>query len=101
MIKTICEINKITENLILGYKSYRESCQILCNYLMSKFTEWQIYLTEQDIDTFNINFCSRIDRKYDTTFLVTREQLENLQCTLSGIIVPTLIKIEESMKEGC
>ena len=101
MIKTICEINKITENLILEYKSYRESCQILCNYLMSKFTEWQIYLSEQDIDTFNINFCSRIDRKYDTTFLVTREQLENLQCTLSGIIVPTLIKIEESMKEGC
>lgn len=101
MIKNICEINKLTEIIGLKYKSYRESCQILCNYLMSKFTDWQIYITEQDINTFSINFCSIINRKYDTTFLITKEQLENFQCTLTNIIIPELIKIENSIKEGC
>lgn len=98
---TICEINKMTEGIIINYKSYRETCQILCNYLMSKFTDWQVYLVEHDIDTFRLNFCSRVDRKYDTTFLITKSQLENLKCTLDEVILPTLIQIENSMNEGC
>lgn len=97
----ICSINEISEKVSMTYKTYREENQILCNYLMSHFTDWQVYMTEHDVNVFRLNFCYEKDRTKDATFLLTREQLENIKCVLEEIIIPTLVHIEEECCECC
>lgn len=88
-------MNDMGCDISTAYRKYREQNQILCNYIMSCFDGWQVYMTEHDVNVFKLNFCSERDRRMDTSFLLTKEQLENIKCTLEEIIIPTLVHIEE------
>lgn len=97
----MCSVNDITSELLNEYKEYREHNQILCNFLMSYFDNWQINIVEHDVNVFRLNFCSRSDRMNDTSFLVSRDQLANFKCILEDVIIPTLVKIEHDAFGDC
>lgn len=90
----------INEDIINPYNSYRNGLQILCNYLMEYFKDWQIFITEHDIDVFRLNFCSTNNRVNDTSFLITKEQLKDFSCTMEHIIIPTIVHLEQN-EEDC
>ena len=97
-----CNINHLSHNILEKYVSYRNECQLLCNFLMSKFDCWNIYLVEHDVDVFRLNFCSRTNRLKDTSFILTKDQLRNIKCTLDEIIIPAIVAIEEeSNRSDC
>lgn len=91
----------ITEEIINPYETYQNGLKILCNYLMSYFKDWKVYITEHDINVFRINFCSMNNRVNDVTFLITKEQLEDFPCTLETIIIPALVNLEQSEECEC
>ena len=87
-------VNDMGNAVSMAYLKYREANQVLCNYLMSYFNEWQVYITEHDVDVFRLNFCSKSNRLNDTSFLVTKEQIENIKCLLEEVIIPVIVREE-------
>ena len=100
-MKCLQEVNELTTNVLFNYLNYRNNCQIVSNFLMSFFKNWQIYIVEHDVDVFRINFCSKIDRMNDTSFIITKEQLDDLAHTLECVIVPTIVEIEHNVLGDC
>ena len=89
----------LNEEIVKPYEAYRNGLQILGNYLTEYFKNWQVYITEHDLNVFRINFCSMNNRVNDATFLITKKQLADFHCTLDHIIIPTLVHLEQS--EDC
>ena len=89
-------INDTAESILFPYENYRKNCQLLCNIIMNKIKGYQVYLIEHDINVFCLNFCSIKDRKYDCSFILTLDQLQNIHCVLENIIIPEL-----NIKKNC
>lgn len=95
------ELNEYTKKALSSYNSWRENCQLISNYLMTIFQNWQVYMVEHDRDVLCMHFCSRIDRMNDTSFLITKEQLEHLSHTIECSIIPAIVAIEEDFFGSC
>ena len=94
------ELNEYTSKAISTYNTWRSDLDLISNYLMETFNNWQIYITEHDKDIICLHFCSRIERMNDTSFLLTKEQFLHLKHTLDCSIIPAIVSIEEQFF-GC
>lgn len=90
MCSDMCTMEDIGMEMAKRYENYREYAELLSHYIMSTIVGWQVYITENDIDIFRLNFVSDTDGVENYVFLVRKEQLCGMDYLLKSVIIPEL-----------
>ena len=90
----LCCFENIGKAISETYDKYRELTELMSNYIMCVTVGYTVYITEHDIDIFELHFCSKEDDNKTFTILLRKKQLEDMDCILKEIIIPELNNLD-------
>lgn len=90
MNNELCCMENIGLEMAKRYDAYHEVAELMSQYIMSVITGWQVYITERDIDIFNLNFVSDVSGDSNIVFAVRKDQLCDMDYIMKTTIIPAL-----------